>query len=93
MMPRLRPPRLLPITILALAGLLAVKSVELVRAATTTADAATQVSTTPQAAAPARLDRLHYRQWQCRAWRQYPGAAPVPRRGATGGVYRHRRPR
>jgi len=54
MMPRLRPPRLLPITILALAGLLAVKSVELVRAATTTADAATQVSTPAPAAAAGR---------------------------------------
>src|SRR5579872_6155873 len=53
MMPRLRAPRLLPVTILVLAGLLAVKSSELVRAATASADAATQVSTTPQTTAPA----------------------------------------
>jgi flagellar motility protein MotE (MotC chaperone) len=50
MMPRLRPPRLLPITIVALAGLLAVKSSELVRAATGSADAATQTASTVQAA-------------------------------------------
>ncbi len=52
MMAGLRAPRLLPMTIIALAGLLAVKSSELVRAATGPADAATaatQVSTTPQA--------------------------------------------
>jgi flagellar motility protein MotE (MotC chaperone) len=53
MMPRLRPPRLLPITIFALAGLLAVKSSDLVRAATATTDTATQVSTTTLASAPA----------------------------------------
>jgi flagellar motility protein MotE (MotC chaperone) len=50
MMPRLRPPRLLPITIVALAGLLAVKSSELVRAATGSADAATQTASAVQAA-------------------------------------------
>jgi flagellar motility protein MotE (MotC chaperone) len=49
MMPRLRPPRLLPITIVALAGLLAVKSSELVRAATGSADAATQTASAVQA--------------------------------------------
>jgi flagellar motility protein MotE (MotC chaperone) len=47
--------RLLPITIFALASLLAVKSAELVRAATTTPEAASQVAATAQAApAPER---------------------------------------
>jgi flagellar motility protein MotE (MotC chaperone) len=53
MMPHFGPPRLLPLTIFALAGLLAVKSSELVRAAATTTDTATNVVTTAQAAAPA----------------------------------------
>jgi flagellar motility protein MotE (MotC chaperone) len=53
MMAGLRPPRLLPMTILALAGLLALKTSELVRAATAPADAATQVSTMPLASVPA----------------------------------------
>ena len=53
MIPRLHPPRLLPITIFALAGLLAVKSTELVRAATAASDAAAQASTTTQSIAPA----------------------------------------
>ncbi len=52
MIPRLRPPRLLPITIFALAGLLAVKSTELVRAATAASDATAQASTTTQSIAP-----------------------------------------
>jgi len=50
MMPRLTPPRLLPITIFALAGLLAVKSSELVRAATATSD---KIVTIAEAAIPA----------------------------------------
>jgi flagellar motility protein MotE (MotC chaperone) len=53
MMPRLGSIRLLPITIFALAGLLAVKSADLVRAAATTQDAGPQVVTTAQAATPA----------------------------------------
>jgi flagellar motility protein MotE (MotC chaperone) len=53
MMQHFAPPRLLPVTIFALAGLLAVKSAELVQAATTTTEAATNVVTTAQAAAPA----------------------------------------
>ena len=53
MMLRLGSIRLLPITIFALAGLLAVKSAELVRAAATTHDPAAQVVTAAQAATPA----------------------------------------
>jgi flagellar motility protein MotE (MotC chaperone) len=53
MMPRLRSIRLLPITIFARAGLLALKSAELVRAAATTHDPASQVVATAQAATPA----------------------------------------
>ncbi|HEY2620636.1 MAG TPA: hypothetical protein VGI78_25070 [Acetobacteraceae bacterium] len=52
-MPRLGSIRLLPITIFALASLLAVKSAELVRAAATTHDSAAQVVTAAQAATPA----------------------------------------
>jgi len=55
MMPRLAPPRLLPITIFALAGLLAVKSADLVRAATEPTEPATKATTTshaPPAAQP-----------------------------------------
>jgi len=51
MIPRLGPIRLLPITIFALASLLAVKSTQLVRAAaTTTPDTATQIAAPAQAA-------------------------------------------
>ena len=52
MMPRLGSTRLLPITIFALAGLLAVKSADLVRAAATTRDSAAKVVTTAEAATP-----------------------------------------
>ena len=45
-------PRLLPITIFALAGLLAVKSADLVRAATAAADKETTITTSAQAATP-----------------------------------------
>jgi flagellar motility protein MotE (MotC chaperone) len=51
MMRRLAPPRLLPITIFALAGLLAVKSADLVRAATDPTEPATKATAT--SAAPA----------------------------------------
>ena len=54
MMPRLRTPRLLPITIFALAGLLAMKSVELVRVAVAAVVQGQSVLTTAQAATPAR---------------------------------------
>jgi flagellar motility protein MotE (MotC chaperone) len=52
MMPRLRP-RLLPITIFALAGLLAAKSAELVRVAAAAAEQGKPAVTTAQAAPPA----------------------------------------
>ena len=52
MMPRLGSTRLLPITIFALAGLLAVKSADLVRAAATTQDSAAKVVTAAEAATP-----------------------------------------
>jgi flagellar motility protein MotE (MotC chaperone) len=52
MMPRLRTPRLLPITIFALAGLLAMKSVELVRVAAAAMAQGQSVLTTAQAATP-----------------------------------------
>ena len=50
---RLRSPRLLPITIFALAGLLAVKSVELARVAVAAVAQSQSVVTTAQAAPPA----------------------------------------
>jgi flagellar motility protein MotE (MotC chaperone) len=50
---RLPPVRLLPLTIFALSGLLAVKSSELVRAAVTTQDPTAHVVTPAQAATPA----------------------------------------
>jgi flagellar motility protein MotE (MotC chaperone) len=53
MMPRITPPRLLPITIFALAGLLAMKSVELVRVAAAAVAESQAVVTTAQAATPA----------------------------------------
>ena len=53
MMPRIKPPRLLPITIFALAGLLAMKSVELVREAAAAVAQGQSVVTTAQAAMPA----------------------------------------
>ncbi len=52
MMPRLPSARLLPITIFVLAGLLAVKSADLVRAAATMQDPASKVITTAEAATP-----------------------------------------
>jgi flagellar motility protein MotE (MotC chaperone) len=57
MMPRLRPPRLLPITIFALAGLLAVKSAELVRVAAAAMEQGKGVVSTAQAATPASPER------------------------------------
>ena len=48
MMPRIKPPRLLPITIFALAGLLAMKSVELVRVAAAAVAESQAVVTTAQ---------------------------------------------
>ena len=53
MMPRPGSLRLLPMTIFALASLLAVKSAHLVRAAATTQDSAAQVLSVAQAATPA----------------------------------------
>jgi flagellar motility protein MotE (MotC chaperone) len=53
MMLNLRPPRLLPITIFALAGLLAVKSADLVRAAVTATDATPKAATAEPMATPA----------------------------------------
>jgi flagellar motility protein MotE (MotC chaperone) len=53
MIPRLGPIRLLPLTIFALASLLAVKSAELVRAATTLADEAPKTATGVQPVIPA----------------------------------------
>ena len=53
MMPHLRPPRLLPLTIFAIAGLLAVKTADLVRAAAAPTDTATPAVAQAQAAAPA----------------------------------------
>ena len=53
MMPHLRPPRLLPITIFALAGLLAMKSVELVRVAAAAVAQGQAAVATAQAAPPA----------------------------------------
>jgi flagellar motility protein MotE (MotC chaperone) len=58
MMPRLRWPRLLPITICALGGLLAVKSMELVRVTATTAEQGRAMITAAQAATPAAVDRV-----------------------------------
>jgi flagellar motility protein MotE (MotC chaperone) len=58
MMPRLKPPRLLPITIFALSGLLAMKSVELVRIAAAAVAQGQGVVTTAQAAAPGAPERL-----------------------------------
>jgi flagellar motility protein MotE (MotC chaperone) len=52
MMPRIGSARLLPITIFALAGLLAVKSADLVRAASSMQDTTAKVVTTAQAATP-----------------------------------------
>jgi flagellar motility protein MotE (MotC chaperone) len=57
MMPRIKPPRLLPVTIFALAGLLAMKSVELVREAAAAVAQGQSVVTTAQAAMPAPLER------------------------------------
>jgi flagellar motility protein MotE (MotC chaperone) len=51
----LHPPRLLPITIFALAGLLALKSADLVRAAATSPDASPKVVSTDPAATPASM--------------------------------------
>jgi flagellar motility protein MotE (MotC chaperone) len=53
MMPRIKPPRLLPITIFALAGLLAMKSVDLVRGAAAAAVQSQPAIATAQAATPA----------------------------------------
>jgi flagellar motility protein MotE (MotC chaperone) len=53
MMLRFASPRLLPMTIFVMAGLLAVKSAQLVRAAATTPDTAPKVVTTAEAATPA----------------------------------------
>jgi flagellar motility protein MotE (MotC chaperone) len=53
MIPRLHPPRLLPITIFALSGLLAVKSAELVSAAVTPTEAQPKAATTETSATPA----------------------------------------
>ena len=53
MMLRFASPRLLPMTIFAMASLLAVKSAQLVRAAATTQDAAPKVVTPAEAATPA----------------------------------------
>jgi flagellar motility protein MotE (MotC chaperone) len=50
MMPRIRLPRVLPITIFALAGLLSVKSAELVRFATASTEQSKTVATAGQAA-------------------------------------------
>ena len=58
MMPRLGSTRLLPITIFALAGLLAVKSADLVRAAATTQDSAAKVVTAAEAATPTEYPPL-----------------------------------
>jgi flagellar motility protein MotE (MotC chaperone) len=52
-MPRIKPPRLLPITIFALAGLLAMKSVDLVRGAAAAAVQGQAAIATAQAATPA----------------------------------------
>jgi flagellar motility protein MotE (MotC chaperone) len=56
-MPRIKPPRLLPITIFALAGLLAMKSVELVRIAAAAVAQGQAVVATAQAATPAAPER------------------------------------
>jgi flagellar motility protein MotE (MotC chaperone) len=58
MMPRIKPPRLLPITIFALAGLLAMKSVELVRVAAAAVAESQAVVTTAQAASPAAPEHM-----------------------------------
>jgi flagellar motility protein MotE (MotC chaperone) len=57
MMPRLKAPRLLPITIFVLAGLLAVKSAEMVRAAAAAVEHGRALTTTAQAATPASSER------------------------------------
>ena len=52
MIPRLHPPRLLPLTIFALSGLLAVKSAELVKAAVSATDAPPKAAATDTPATP-----------------------------------------